>query len=107
MQTAKHTPGPWKANRAHPARANDSEIVIEQDGGSSPIAFVHPINTFSPDGDQALANARLIEAAPYAFDALKKALKIVDAYRQVSGGDGDLTAAYIREVIRQGTGEEA
>lgn len=58
------TPGPFVVNRRHTARNNDSEIVIELEGGSSPIAIVCPINTYAAAGArQQAANARLFAAS--------------------------------------------
>lgn len=66
----KHTPGPWTANPKHAARDNDGEIIIEQAGGSAPIATCYSINTLF-NNDQAKANAALIAAAPDLLEALE------------------------------------
>ena len=43
---------------------------------------------------------RLAKHAPDLLDSLKMCLKVVDAYRRISGGDGDLSAALARSSIR-------
>lgn len=68
------TPGKWAANAQHQARANDSEIVIEQEGGSSPICVVKPINTHYTGGNQSIANAKAIASVPQMIFALHKIL---------------------------------
>ena len=54
--------------------------------------------------DEAEANARLIAAAPDLLVALQQALSLIDAYRRISGGDGDLAAATVRAAIAKATG---
>lgn len=51
----EHTEGTWVVNEKHPARSNDAEVIIEQKGGSAPIAICPPIY-----GSQQKANARRI-----------------------------------------------
>ncbi|EKP0311663.1 hypothetical protein ACTG16_23135 [Aeromonas sp. 23P] len=51
----EHSEGLWVVNEKHPARSNDSEVIIEQKGGSAPIAICPPIH-----GGQQRANARRI-----------------------------------------------
>jgi hypothetical protein len=53
----EHTEGTWVVNERHPARSNDAEVIIEQKGGSAPIAICPPIY-----GGQQRANARRIVA---------------------------------------------
>lgn len=42
---------------------------------------------------------RLAKHAPDLLDSLKQCLKVVDAYRRISAGDGDLSAALARSSI--------
>ncbi|NJI86911.1 hypothetical protein [Shewanella sp. Iso12] len=51
----EHTESPWVVNKTHPARSNDAEVIIEQKGGSAPIAICPYIH-----GGQQKANARRI-----------------------------------------------
>lgn len=74
MNKSEHTPGPWVANAFHIARTNDSEIIIEQDGGSAPIATCYAIGTLSLD--QSSANAKLIAAAPELLQELQRMLSV-------------------------------
>lgn len=39
------------------------------------------------------------------IDALRQCLPLIDAYRRVSGGDGDATAALVRAVLDRATKE--
>jgi hypothetical protein len=59
------------------------------------------------DNPNSFYDARLIAAAPDMLDALKIALRFVDAIRRVSGGDGDATALQIRDAIQKATGSQA
>jgi hypothetical protein len=61
-----HTPAPWAYAPSHPAKANDTEHVIEMEGGSSPIAIVYS-GGVGISHSQAQSNARLIAAAPELF----------------------------------------
>lgn len=88
---SKHTPGQWIANAKHVACENQAEIVIEQDGGSAPIA-----KAFQIYGDQLQANARLIAAAPELLDALQKAVRF--------GGLFPDLRAEVEAVIAKATG---
>lgn len=51
----EHAEGRWAINEKHSARNNDGEVVIEQQGGSAPIAKCFAIN-----GGQQRANAERI-----------------------------------------------
>lgn len=47
------------------------------------------------------ANARLIASAPELLAMLKQCLPIIDAYRAISGGEGDSTANTARAIIER------
>jgi hypothetical protein len=68
------------ANLKHAARNRES---VELGGG-----------TFSPDKIRAHSDA--YEAM---LKALAQALPIIDAYRRISGGDGDISALNVRAAI--------
>jgi len=89
----KHTPSPWKF-------CNDT--LCQATGN-----YLH-LGTFvdSPGlGHATKANRSLIESAPDLLEALENAIPIIDAYRRVSGGDGDLTALSARRAIAKATGD--
>jgi len=87
---AKHTAGPWAVKGSNPPRvyARDGYDIIA--ACDSIMEMTH---------EQELANARLIAAAPELLAALEQCLKIVDAYRRRSGGDGDIAAMNARAAI--------
>jgi hypothetical protein len=86
-----HTNSPW-----HLGKRAGNPAIYGKDG--TEIAEI--LQGLTPEWRE---NARLIAAAPELLAALKKALPIVYAYRKVSLGDGDLTAANIRAAIAKAT----
>lgn len=100
-----HTPGPWKWD-GYSLRP----VELNPDAGA--VHTILEVDTFAygfVDSDLAettaedAANRALIEAAPDLLASLREALKIVDAYRRVSGGDGDITAMNARAAIAKAT----
>jgi len=73
---AKHTPGPWSALRHEPG---DTIIIADMDGGCDDLAevFYSGRATVQQPHDEALANARLIAAAPDLLAALQEALPAI------------------------------
>jgi len=68
MGEIKHTPGPWKIDFGHP-RGNPCGISTKNDG-----RLVTRFGVFArPSTPEALANARLIAAAPELLKALREA----------------------------------
>ena len=57
------------------------------------------------DADALDAESCLVAAAPDLLAALEAALPIIDAYRRVSGGDGDIAAMNARAAIAKAKGE--
>lgn len=105
MDQAKHTPGPWKWD-------GYSLRPVELNPDAHAVHTILEVDTFAygfVDSDLAAtlaedaANRALIEAAPDLLSSLREALKIVDAYRRVSGGDGDITAMNARAAIAKAT----
>lgn len=66
----KHTPGPWAANK-------DTAFVRTADDDQYAVAAVYGRSGNAGDDDIAIANARLIAAAPELLDALMKLLNAV------------------------------
>jgi hypothetical protein len=98
--TTTHTPGPW------------SEIEGFITGRFNSTGEVYDIcdpRCAPPDDADTLAemnaNAALISAAPEMLNALEDALYLIDEHRTLTGGDGDITAMYIRSLIRKARGE--
>ena len=75
-QDTKHTPGPWSVNVT---RMNYA--VVRWHIASSKYGSVYPICEHQieqePSGDEQLANARLIAAAPELLEALLLAREVV------------------------------
>jgi len=82
-----HTPGPWRL-RKDKKEAPDDFIVMAPAGDS--IADCSPGNPYMPL-DQALANARLIAAAPELLDAYKEAIRVL-----IKKGCGHLNTNHFR-----------
>jgi hypothetical protein len=97
----KHTPAPWAYAPSHPAKANDTEHVIEMEGGSSPIAIVYS-GGVGISHSQAQSNARLIAAAPELLDALVELMKPYNG--QIQSADAYKKA---NSIIAKATGEQA
>lgn len=83
-----HFPGPWSVN---------GTAIIGSDHGKRYVIARANNPAFTPEANG--ANARLLAQSPVMLELLEKALTFVDAYRRISGGDGDLTAWNIRHVI--------
>jgi hypothetical protein len=92
----KYTNGPWSTR--------GPEVINEHYGLC--IARVECPGWTKRDEEECLANALLISGAPDLIEVLKQCLPIVDAYRRVSGGDGDICAANARHLIKKLTGSE-
>lgn len=63
----KHTPGPWNTNEALRLRGYRSAVFAQAES----IADIPDVSGGPSDGTVALANARLIAAAPDLLAALK------------------------------------
>lgn len=105
INSGNHTPGPWKWD-------GYSLRPVELNPDAHAVHTILEVDTFAygfVDSDLAAtlaedaANRALIEAAPDLLASLRDALKIVDAYRRVSGGDGDITAMNARAAIAKAT----
>ena len=71
----------------------------EKDGNLEIVA-----KTYAIEGGTATDVANLIAAAPDLLAALKQCLPLVDAYRRMAGGDGDVSAQLARFVIARAEG---
>ena len=71
MNTAKHTPGPWRIDD------EQRDFRILADGAAAPVAFISRL--YREDLPPALANARLIAAAPDLLAALENLAASMDA----------------------------
>ena len=91
------TPGPWRivSDPMH----FDSLTTVEAGN------MVVQVGGLKSNLKEMEANTRLIAAAPELLETLEQSLKVVDAYRRMSGGDGDITAMCIRDVIAKAKGE--
>jgi len=72
MTQAKHTPGPWEAQ----INPRFDDIEVHSDHGVR-LADVNDVNglTFAPERPEAIANARLMAAAPDLLEALEVAIE--------------------------------
>ena len=69
---SRHTPGPWSVGNTDPLL-----FGVKRGNGTEPIGFVYgpSFPERSALGSKALANARLIAAAPELLDVLAKCLR--------------------------------
>jgi hypothetical protein len=97
---SKHTPGPWNVEQDV---VNNGDILI-MTPEFRPLASVDvreiPEDTEGIPRETALANAKLIAAAPKLLDALKKFLLLRDWVIEAGGADGPLPQATIREFAK-------
>jgi len=100
MTTAQHTPGPW-------SQGEDNPLNIY--GNYASVANVHGTHpTGASTEEEAIANARLIAAAPLMLAALRTALEAIgDTYAaRDSDDDGESVRDIIADAIAKATGEE-
>ena len=73
---SKHTPGPWVVGNQDPLN-----FGVQRGCGTEPIGFVYgpSFPEHSEVGQRALANARLIAAAPELLEALQYMLNVCPA----------------------------
>lgn len=71
MSAAKHTPGPWMVSPEHPTIIRRDYRPISDCGELIGSASGHTKSGFFPSEDEAVANARLIAAAPDLLEALQ------------------------------------
>lgn len=83
MQTTKHTPAPWQAYNASNGRILKTWSVCDKRGCR--IAKIEEMPGQS--GEEEMANARLIAAAPDMLAALQAALACLENLREVQRWD--------------------
>ena len=74
--SAKHTPGPWRVGAPGPNGCH----TVGTEGGLMTAMVAHSIN-HPEQASQAIADARLIAAAPELLEALQDAVALADANR--------------------------
>lgn len=81
----QHTPGPWKVIRGELGGTNDQMVYVVDANSKAvtlPIKISWPIKW--DEGEQILANAHLIAAAPDLLEAAKNALSLIEQKPQSS-----------------------
>ena len=101
----QHTPGPWKWDgySLRPENPNPDAHAVHTILEVDTFAYGFVDSDLAATTAECAANRALIEAAPDLLASLREALKIVDAYRRASGGDGDITAMNARAAIAKAT----
>jgi hypothetical protein len=94
----KHTPGPWTVVGTHVERHDG-------DGIYSRLAACHDTMICEEHGGTALANARLIAAAPDLLVALEQCVSIIVRHANATLGDGVVTLQVARAAIAKAQGE--
>lgn len=94
MSGVKHTPGTWKIDFSYPRGLPGG--ISTMNGGRPVTRF----NTFArPTSPEALANARLIAAAPDLLEALQYAVNTIEAMRPTFSQVKDEGHAYHDQVL--------
>ncbi|MDH1299708.1 hypothetical protein [Achromobacter sp. GD03932] len=87
--TTNHTEGPWAVSPENPKIIKPAD----QFGMASNViigsAAGHPNSGFFPTDEEAIANARLIAAAPELLEALEKRRQVDSAYVQLALSEVD------------------
>lgn len=93
MSEVQHTPGPWRVGNTDPLL-----FGRPQGNGSEPLGFVYgpAFPERSEVGQRAMANARLIAAAPDLLEALQYARRFLKAQ--------DHDVAFVDAAIAKATG---
>ena len=90
-QTETHTPAPWRAEESHYTAHQGDHVAVfaGPEFGSGKfdvqIANMHPW----PNRERAIANARLIAAAPELLAALTKIIDRLDSFGSLSNSRAD------------------
>jgi hypothetical protein len=100
MTTTQHTPGPWSQGEDNPLNIYGNHASVANVHGTHP--------TGASTEEEAIANARLIAAAPLMLAALRTALEAIgDTYAaRDSDDDGESVRDIIADAIAKATGEE-
>ena len=85
-----HTPGPWKQHPDYPWIIKEDNAPISEDGVSICNTTGHPNSGFFPTPSKALANARLIAAAPDLLEALSKFVEFAEQNGEVVFAGGGM-----------------
>ncbi len=104
MNAAKHTPGPWQFEIGQFNRPDDDYGGCPgsiKGGSESDGWFVATIE----DAPEALANARLIEAAPELLEALQALVTFAKPFGAFRDDLGEGVENYCNEVIAKATGQ--
>ena len=94
---SKHTPGPWVTGNTNPML-----FGVQRGNGTEPIGFVYgpSFPERSEVGMRALANAKLVAAAPEMLDALQRLIDF-------SPGTENQATKQARAAIAKALGETA
>jgi len=103
---SRHTPGPWSVGNTDPLL-----FGVKRGNGMAPIGFVYgpSFPERSALGSEALANARLIAAAPDLLEALQMIYSETADYIRLNnlGGMDNQCMKLSRAAIAKATGEGA
>ena len=100
MTTTQHTPGPWSQGEDNPLNIYGNHASVANVHGTHP--------TGASTEEEAIANARLIAAAPLMLNALRVAMDAIgDTYdARDNDSQGEMIRDYIADAIAAATGEE-
>lgn len=103
----KHTPGPWTFLEADYLAEASGPFTIGGGPNNDDIANVYSREnaTVSISDEEAIANARLISAAPDMVEALEKVMAAYDAQSWPLENDIGLFVDTVRGALRKARGE--
>ena len=98
---SKHTPGPWRVGAPGPNGCH----TVGTEGGLMTATVAHSIS-HPEQASQAIADARLIAAAPCLLEALRACVAALEGAHHVSTRDRLSATDQARAAISKATGEQ-
>lgn len=105
MTSTKHTPGPWESGKAYNTSGGDLWYsVVHSPAKAGTYHTPRAAEALGVSEEEALANARLIAAAPDLLDALVECLPDLKHYVATHGPGPDKRLDAVLAAIAKATG---
>lgn len=102
----KHTPGPWRvSDQCATIIKRDFRMIGSNEGELIANTAGHPNSGFFPSDEEAIANARLIAAAPDLLEALQHIMRCIPIGGFVQIHHGSSTWRQISDAIGKAAGD--